>query len=111
MDKKNKKNGVKKNSARKEKKVKYKEIDIKKYEKVSMSIGIIVGVLFLVLLFMALKNEIFIPAALIAFALELFCICYYHLEDEKKKPLVYTLFSLGVLLIVIEVVFTLVKAR
>lgn len=111
MDKKNKKNGVKKNSARKEKKVKYKEIDIKKYEKVSMSIGIIVGVLFLVLLFMALKNEIFIPADLIAFALELFCICYYYLEDEKKKPLVYTLFSLGVLLIVIEVVFTLVKAR
>ncbi len=30
-------------------------------------------------------------------------------EDEKKKKLVYTLFGLGVLLIIIEVVYTLVK--
>lgn len=111
MDKKDKKNIIKKNNTKKKKEVKYKEFDIKKYEKVYMGIGVIVGIVFLILLFMALKNEIFLPAALIAFALELFCICYYYLEDEKKKPLVYTLFSLGVLLIVIEVIFTIVKAR
>lgn len=112
MEKKNKKN-LKKDGAKvgKKKEVKYKEIDIKEYEKVSMGVGIVVGIIFLVLLFFASTNEVFIPAAMIAFALELFCICYYYLEDEKKKPMVYTLFGLGVLLIVIEVIFTLVKAR
>ena len=56
-----------------------------------------------------MTNEVFIPATLISFALFLFCICYYYIEDEKKKKLVYTLFGLGVLLIIIEVVYTLVK--
>ena len=49
------------------------------------------------------------PAALISFALFLFCICYYYIDDEKKKKLVYTLFGLGVLLIIIEVIYTMVK--
>ena len=43
------------------------------------------------------------------FALFLFCICYYYIEDESKKKMVYILFGLGVLLIVIEVIYTLVK--
>ena len=46
---------------------------------------------------------------IISFALFLFCICYYYIDDEKKKKLVYTLFGLGVLLIIIEVIYTMVK--
>lgn len=98
------------NKVSKEKKEeKYKEIPISKFKKIELIISSVVGVIFLALLVSAIMNNVFIPAALISFALFLFCICYYYLEDEKKKTLVYTLFGLGVLLIVIEVVYTLVK--
>lgn len=93
----------------KKKEEKYKLVDPKKLKKVELIISIFVGVIFLVLLVLTMTNEVFIPATLISFALFLFCICYYYIEDEKKKKLVYTLFGLGVLLIIIEVVYTLVK--
>ena len=96
---------VKKNS--KEEKVKL--VDIDKFNKIELIVSSIVGIIFLVLLFFAITNEVFIPAALICFALFLFCICYYYIEDQSKQKMVYALFGLGVLLIIIEVVFTLVK--
>lgn len=105
------KKDISKEKNKKKDKVKYKEFDIKKFQKMEIIISVVVGIIFLILLCFAVVNEVFVPAALIAFALELFCVCYYYLEDEGKKPLVYTLFGLGVLLIVIEVIFTLIKVR
>ena len=96
------KNNVKKES-------KYKEFDLNILRKVELIIAVCIGIIFLVLLGFATTNIVFIPAAMISFALFLFCICYYYLEDESKKTMVYVLFGLGVLLIVIEVIYTLVK--
>lgn len=96
-------------NTKKKKEEKFKVIDSEKFRKIELIISSVVGIIFLVLLFFAITNEVFIPAALISFALFLFCICYYYLEDEKMQKMVYVLFGLGVLLIVIEVVFTLVK--
>lgn len=94
----------------KKKKVeKFKLIDEDKFNKIELIVSSIVGIVFLVFLFLAMSNEVFIPAALICFALFLFCICYYYIEDESKKKMVYVLFSLGVILIIIEVIYTMVK--
>ena len=98
---------VKKQKNKKEEK--YKVISVEKLTKIEFAISLFVGLAFLVLLFLSLTNEIYLPATLIAFALFLFCICYYYIEDESKKKMVYTLFTLGVLLIVVEVIYTLVK--
>ncbi len=102
----NKKTTVK-NKPKKEEK--YKVIDAEKFKKIEFLISLGVGLVFLVLLFLTISNEIYMPATLIAFALFLFCICYYYMEDESKKKLVYVLFALGVLTIIVEVVYTLVK--
>jgi len=105
MKKKNDKNG-------KKKKIKienYKVIKEDKLKKIELIVSLFVGIVFLILLFLTLINEVFLPATLIAFALFLFCICYYYIDDESKKKMVYVLFSLGVLLIVIEVIYTMVK--
>jgi len=88
---------------------KYKVISLEKFQKIESIISISVGIAFLALLFLSLTNTVFIPAALIAFALFLFCICYYYIEDQSKKKLVYILFSLGVITIIIEVIYTLIK--
>ena len=101
-----KKTAVKKKTKKDEK---YKVINLEKFQKVEMIIALCVGIIFLVLLFLSMTNEIYLPATLIAFALFLFCICYYYIEDDSKKKMVYVLFGLGVLLIVIEVVYTLIK--
>lgn len=102
----NKKTAVKKKTKKEEK---YKLIDEKKFKKIEFLSSLGVGLVFLVLLLLTMSNEIYLPATLIAFALFLFCICYYYMEDESKKKLVYVLFALGVLTIIIEVVYTLVK--
>lgn len=94
---------------KKKKQEKYKLVDTKKLKKVELIVSLVVGIIFLVLLILSMTNTIFLPATLISFALFLFCICYYYIEDESKKKMVYTLFALGVLLIVIEVVYTIVK--
>ena len=102
----NKKATVKKKTRKEEK---YKVISAEKFRKVEFLIALGVGLVFLVLLFLTMSNEIYLPATLISLALFLFCISYYYMEDESKKKLVYVLFALGVLTIIIEVVYTLVK--
>lgn len=94
---------------KKKKEVKVKLVDVNKFKKVELIVSLVVGITFLVLLILSMSNVVFLPATLISFALFLFCICYYYIEDESKKKLVYTLFALGIILIVIEVVYTLVK--
>ena len=98
-----------KNKTKKKKEEKYKLVDTERLKKVELIISLIVGVIFLVLLVLSIINVVFLPATLILFALFLFCICYYYIKDESKKKMVYILFGLGVLLIVIEVIYTLVK--
>lgn len=95
----------------KNKEKKYKEIESSKLKKVEIIVSTLVGIIFLVLLFFSMTNKIFLPASLIAFALFLFCICYYYIEDESKKKMVYILFSLGVLLIILEVLYTILKVK
>lgn len=102
-----KKENTKKNVKKKEEK--YRFIDGNKLRRIELIISLFVGIVFLVLLVCAIVNKIFIPAMLISFALLLFCVCYYYIEDESKKRLVYILFGVGVLLIVIEVIYTLVN--
>ena len=96
---------------KKKKEEKYKLVDSIKLKKIEMTITAFVGVIFLVLLILSMTNVVYLPATLISFALFLFCICYYYIEDESKKKLVYILFSLGVILIIVEVIYTLVKIR
>ena len=86
---------VSKKNTKPKKEEKYKIFDSVKLKRTEFIITLVVGVI--------------MPAALISFALFLFCICYYYIDDEKKKKLVYTLFGLGVLLIIIEVIYTMVK--
>lgn len=100
---------VKAKTSKKKKEEKYKIFDGAKLKRTEVIITLVVGIIFLIVLFCSLVNKVFIPAALISFALFLFCICYYYLEDESKKRMVYVLFGLGVLLIIIEVIYTLVN--
>lgn len=95
--------------AKKTKEEKFKVIETAKLNKIEKIITLVVGLIFLAVLVCSMINEVFIPAALISFALFLFCICYHYIEDETKKRMVYTLFGLGVLLIIIEVVYTIIK--
>ena len=94
---------------KKQKEEKYKLIDSNKLKRIELIISLVVGIIFLVLLVLSMTNVVFLPATLILFALFLFCICYYYIEDESKKKMVYTLFTLGVILIVVEVIYTLIK--
>lgn len=100
-----------KKGTKNKKEEKYKIFDLEKLKKTELIVSTFVGIAFLILLILAITNEIFIPAVLISFALFLFCICYYYMDDVKKKKLVYVLFSLGVLLIIIEVIYTMVKVN
>ena len=99
----------KKKKKKSKKEEKYKVISIEKFQKIETIISLGVAIAFLILLFLSITNEVFIPAALISLALFLFCICYYYIEDESKKKLVYILFGLGVITIIVEVIYTLVK--
>lgn len=90
------------------KEVKCKIISEEKFKKIEYGISVFTGITFLVVLFLCFTNSLFIPITLISFALFMFCICYYYLDDKDKKKLVYTLFSLGVIAIIVEVVYTLV---
>ena len=98
---------MKKENEKKE--VKYKTFDTKKLKKVEFVVNIVLGVLFLAMLVLAIINKVFVPLTLVTFAMLLFGICYYYIDDKNKKKLVYVLFAIGVLVIAIEVVFTLVN--
>ncbi len=93
----------------KKKEEKYKVVSAEKLRKVEFIVTSVIGIVFLVLLFLSTRKEIYIPATLITCALFLFSICYYYIEDESKKKFVYVLFGIGVLLIIAEVVYTLIK--
>lgn len=101
----------KKNTSQKKpkKEEKYFLVNAGKLKKVEFIVALVLGIVFLVFLFLAMTNDIYIPASLIMLALFFFSICYYYLEEQQNKKMVYILFGLGVLLIIIEVIYTLVK--
>lgn len=92
-----------------EKLEKYKVFNANKLEKIKIVVAIVAGIFFLTLLVFAILNKVFIPATLISFALFLFCVSYYYLEDKSKKKLVYVLFAIGVLSIIVEVIYTILE--
>lgn len=80
--------------------------NIKTYEKLTCFIVALIAIL---LFISVIKNIIFIPAFLIVFALELFCIAYYFLEDKEKKNFVYGLFIFGVALVITAIIYTIIN--
>ncbi len=72
---------------------------------------VIVGVIFVPIFVGAIFSVVFVPAALIMFALELFCICYHYVDNPKKKGLVYVLFTIGVILVIGAILFTVIKTK
>jgi len=110
-----KSSNIKKNNLKKEIKVSKKEnkqkLSIKRIKQMQKVMCLLVAIIFVVLLIIAIKNYIFIPGTMIALALELFCICYYYIDNEDKKPLVYTFFGVGVALIIFEVIYIIIKTR
>ena len=93
----------------KEKEIKYKIFDTKKFKRAEFIIAFVIGIIFLVMLGFAVCNRVFVPVTLVTFAMFLFSICYYYMEEKSKKKLVYILFTIGVLVIIAEVIFTLVN--
>ncbi len=93
----------------KKKEVKYKVFNTNKFKKTEFIVALVLGIVFLVMLGFAVCNKVFIPVTLVTFAMLLFSVCYYYIEDKSKKKIVYVLFSIGVIIIVIEVIFTLVN--
>ena len=89
---------------KKKKEVKYKVFNTDKFRKTEFIVTLVIGILFLVILGFAISNKVFIPLALVSFAMMLFSICYYYIEDKSKKMLVYILFGVGVTIIIVEVI-------
>ena len=52
-------------------------------------------------------NDAFVPSFLLMLALFLFGLCYYN--GSEKKTLTYTLFTLGVALIIASLVYTFMR--
>ena len=94
---------------KKAKEEKYKIVEEKKFQKIMMHVSLVIGLIFLVLLTLSLVNHLFVPSAIICFSLFLFSICFCYYEDKDKKKLVYGLFAIGVLLVLIEVIYTIVN--
>ena len=88
---------------------KFKIFNTKKFKKTEFIVTAIMGFIFLVMLIFAICNRVFIPITLVTFAMFLFSICYYYIDDKSKRKLVYILFGIGVLVVVAEVIFTLVN--
>jgi len=80
--------------------------NIKIYEKCTCYV---VGFIIVLLGLAVTKNIVFIPALLITIGLELFCIAYYHMDDNSKKSLVYAFFQFGVAFVVAAIIYTLFK--
>ena len=93
----------------KEKKEETKLEKTKANNQFEIIVCVVVGLVFLALLFGAINSYIFIPAAMISFALELFCICYHLVDRPNRKTEVYTLFIVGVIFVFFAIVYTIVK--
>lgn len=76
--------------------------DTSKYERIFV---IIVAIIFVILLVACFSVNELIPATLIALSLEIFSFCYY-IKDIKSKKVIYSLFTSGVIVLVISVVYT-----
>ena len=76
---------VSKKNTKPKKEEKYKIFDSVKLKRTEFIITLVVGVIFLVLLFFAITNEVFMPAALISFALFLFSVTITSMTKKRKN--------------------------
>ena len=70
--------------------------------------GIICVTITLITFILSFINSAFIPACLLWLSLFFFDICYY-IKDDKKKKQEYIFFSLGVILIVLALIYTITR--
>ena len=91
---------------KKNKEVKYKVFDTLKVRKTEFVVSLVLGIIFLIMLGFAICNKVFIPITLIIFAMFLFSICCYYIDDKNKKTTIYILFTLGIIFIIAEVIYT-----
>ena len=94
---------------KKKKEIKYKVFNTNRFRKAVFILILVISIIFLTMLGFAICNKVFVPLALITFSMLLFGICYYYIEEKRKNKLVYILFSVGVIIIVVEVIYTLVN--
>lgn len=84
------------------------DIKLKKIERIFC---VVTGLIAILLIILAIFNYLFIPAACIMTALNLFGIYYIYQNDNSKKLLKYSLFIIGVGLIFFAVIYTIIKTR
>lgn len=70
--------------------------------------GIICLAITLITLILSFINSAFIPACMLWLSLLFFDICYY-IKDEQNKKQEYIFFSLGVILIVVALIYTVTR--
>lgn len=71
--------------------------------------SVVVLVILLMTLGLAIKYSAFIPSSMFMGSLLLFSISYYIMNDKEKKGILYTLFILGVLLIIGAISYTIMR--
>lgn len=71
--------------------------------------SVVVLVILLMTLGLATKYSAFIPSSMFMGSLLLFSISYYIMDDKEKKGILYTLFILGVLLIIGAISYTIMR--
>ncbi len=71
--------------------------------------AIVVGVIFVIMFCLSFMVREFIPATLIALALESFTIAYYYYEKKDSQKLTYLFFITGAIVLLISVVYTIVR--
>jgi hypothetical protein len=69
----------------------------------------VVALIFVILFVLSIGNNAYVPACSISMALELFCVCYYYVDDENKKPFVFSLFGIGLAFVLFAVIYTLIN--
>lgn len=79
---------------------------LKKFEK---NICIIVFIILLIMISLCFVRIEFLPATLIIFSLQLFCLCYYYRDNDEQKLLIYTMFGLGIGTLIFAVFYTLME--
>lgn len=80
-----------------------------KNKKIIKIFGLVVFIILIITLILSIKYSAFIPSSMFMGSLLLFSICYYIMDDSDKKKILYSLFILGVLLIIFALGYTVMR--